>query len=334
MQVDFSQLQPDLVLDLVESYGYEVSGQSYPLNSYENRVFQVGLEEGGSVIAKFYRPQHWSTQQILEEHSFADKLFKAGVPIAENILNTNGQSVIELAGYLCSLQQKVIGRVPELDDLDSMFQLGQLIGSMHAQGKDLHFKHRRSFDIVRMGCTGSAYLAENWIPKKLQGRYTSIIMQLLSAIANCLPDDFDSHFIAAHGDCHLSNVLMSRDGPVMLDFDDCMMAPAVQDIWMFLAGDQQQQKKQLSELIEGYEESAEFPHYQLEWIPAMRALRVINYTAWLARRWSDPAFPLAFPWFNTEDYWLQHLKQLQQLVNDFNAEQFSAKGSGEVSGNY
>jgi Ser/Thr protein kinase RdoA (MazF antagonist) len=312
--LSFTNLHPDVVLDAVEAFGYEVNGRCYPLNSYENRVYQVGLETGGQLIAKFYRSNRWSLDQISEEHAFNQFLFKKSVSVGQSLEGHNDSCVLEIGGFYCSIQERILGSVPELEDLDSLYQLGQLIGEVHKTSKSWSFKKRNQFNVQAMGRENYQYLS-NWLPKKQQSLYQKVMMQLFDKIENCLPADFESHFIAIHGDCHLSNVVMSDAGPVLIDFDDVMMGPAIQDIWMFLAGENHHQ--QLSELIDGYEESIEFPHEQLAWIPALRALRVINYSAWLAKRWSDPAFPKAFPWFNTEDYWTQHIKELQNLVLAF-----------------
>ncbi len=312
--MSFTNLQPDLVLDAVEAFGFEVNGRCYPLNSYENRVFQVGLEKGGQLIAKFYRPERWSLEQVLEEHAFNQFLIDHNISVGQSLNGSAQSSVLEMGGYYCSVQERVLGAVPELEDLDSLFQLGQLIGEMHKASQSWSFKRRNSYDVRAMGRENLNFLSQ-WIPKKHHVKYREVTGQLLKNIDDRLPADFESHFIAIHGDCHLSNVVMSENGPVLIDFDDVMMGPAIQDIWMFLAGDNN--RKQLSELIDGYEESTEFPHYQLSWIPALRALRVINYNAWLAKRWSDPAFPKAFPWFNTEDFWAGHIKELESFLIAF-----------------
>jgi len=345
LQNNFSNLQPNIILDAVEHFGFEVSGQCYPLNSYENRVFQVGLLDNKSVIAKFYRPNRWALETLQEEHAFSNQLAAAGVAVAANLRDLQGNTVHQIAGFYCSLQHKIIGREPELEDLDSLFQIGQVLGQLHQASASLYnaknsmannkisFKHRPVFDVQAMGHDNVAYLLAHVVSKKLSKKwllkYQNITQQLLSAIAQCLPNDMSEHYIAAHGDCHLSNVLMSANGPVLLDFDDAMLAPAIQDVWMFLAGDKSQHQQQLSELIEGYEECIEFPHQQLSWIPALRALRVINYTAWLAKRWSDSAFVIAFPWFNSEEFWMQHVKELEGLLREFSVEK-----THEANGNF
>ncbi|NQZ32305.1 MAG: serine/threonine protein kinase [Oceanospirillaceae bacterium] len=319
MYRSFSELQPDMVLDAVEAFGVEVSGHCYPLNSYENRVFQVGVEDGPPVIAKFYRPGRWTIEQIKEEHGFAAKLSTAGVKTAKNLVSAAGDTIVEFDGFYCSVQQKIMGRMPEVDNFDNLYQLGQIIGEMHAATGSYQLTVRNVFDPQAMGSDNADFLAASWLPKKQLALYRKCVNALLQRIDQCLPADFSDSFLSIHGDCHLSNVLMTNSGPVLLDFDDVMSGPAMQDLWMFLAGDKIQQKKQLSELIEGYQESLDFPEQQLGWVPALRALRVINYTAWLAKRWSDPAFPLAFPWFNSEDFWIAHIKELQQLTKDFDA---------------
>jgi len=317
MPRSFSELQPDMVLDAVEAFGVEVSGHCYPLNSYENRVFQVGIEDRAPVIAKFYRPGRWSLEQIKEEHRFAEILSDAAVDTAKSLVTGSGESVIEFAGFYCSVQQKIMGRMPEVDNFDNLYQLGQIVGQMHAATNDYPLTVRHVFDPKAMGSDNASFLAANWLPKKQLPLYQKAAAELVQKIAQCLPANFSDSFTTIHGDCHLSNVLMTDSGPVLLDFDDVMTGPVIQDIWMFLAGDKVQQQQQLSELIEGYQESLEFPAKQLSWVPALRGLRVINYTAWLAKRWTDPAFPLAFPWFNTEDFWIAHIKELQQLSKDF-----------------
>lgn len=320
MSRSFSDLQPDMVLDAVEAFGVEVSGHCYPLNSYENRVFQVGVEDAAPVIAKFYRPGRWSMEQIKEEHGFVAKLSAAGVKTASNLTTAAGETLVEFDGFFCSVQQKIMGRMPEVDNFDNLYQLGQIVGEMHAATNSYQLSARNVFDPQAMGSDNADFLATNWLPKKQLPLYEKCVAALLRQIDNCLPADFSDSFMTIHGDCHLSNVLMTDQGPVLLDFDDLMHGPAIQDLWMFLAGDKAAQQQQLSELLEGYQESQEFPEQQLSWVPALRALRVINYTAWLAKRWNDPAFPLAFPWFNGEDFWIGHIKELQQLTKDFDVE--------------
>ena len=331
MNISFADLQPDTVLDAVEAFGVQVSGHCYPLNSYENRVFQVGVEGGSPVIAKFYRPGRWSREQIQEEHDFTAKLLSKGVSTAKNLNTQSGESIIEWKGFFASVQEKVLGRIPEVDNFDNLYQLGQVVGQMHAAIGNQSLKARSTYEPQIMGSDNVDYLSASWIPKKMQTGYRKAADQLLQKIANCLPANFNQSFITIHGDCHLSNVLMAEDTPVLLDFDDVMAGPAVQDLWMFLAGSSTLQSQQLSELLEGYQESLEFDLKQLSWIPALRSLRVINYTAWLAKRWNDPAFKLAFPWFNSEDFWVQHIKELEQLTKGFNevSEQLSKRG-----GNY
>ena len=211
------------------------------------------------------------------------------------------------------MQKKILGRAPELDSFENLYELGKMLGSLHEASSGFCFEKRAHYNVNEMGRKNVKYLSENWLGAKNSTQYSKTCSRLIGSIHQALSTGFEESFISIHGDCHLSNILMSHDGPVLLDFDDAMMGPAIQDVWMLLAGDESQYTKQLSELIDGYEEFIEFPRCQLKWVPALRALRVINYTAWLAKRWSDPAFPKAFPWFNTESFWLEHINELQQL---------------------
>ena len=322
MNVDFANLTPDAVLDSLEGQGYWPTGQLYPLNSYENRVYQVACEDQPTLIAKYYRPQRWSEAQLLEEQVLLSALASAGVPVVAPLELQQpalGQQIGRQGEYFYTLTPRKLGRAPELGDFDTLFQLGELVGRLHQKSRQLPLQHRASVLTGQTARANSGYLQSNWLPGSLKQRYSDLAQQLLDRLEVCLGEQYQQQFITLHGDCHLGNVLMVEGEPLLVDFDDAMPGPAVQDLWMFLSGDSAEQSRQLSELVEGYEQYCEFDRAQLAWIPALRAIRLFHYASWLARRWQDPAFKMAFPWFNSEDYWLQQCNQMQALLLEFEA---------------
>lgn len=311
----FDSLQPDFILDAIESIGFECDGRVTALNSYENRVYQIGIEDTQPIIAKFYRPQRWSNEQIQEEHDFCFELVDAELPVVAPIKNEHNVSLFNYSDFSFSLYPRKGGRAPELDNLDNLFILGRFLGRIHLIGSSKSFLFRPTINSQTFGHDSVSFLKENFIPPNLLDNYNSIANQLLECIDEKLESVGKLSSIRVHGDCHIGNMLWRDELPHFIDFDDSRMAPAIQDIWMLLSGDQTEQRIQLSEIIDGYNEFADFNLKELELVESLRALRMLYFSAWLARRWDDPAFPLGFPWFNTNKYWENFIMQLNdQLV--------------------
>lgn len=312
-QNDYYALTPDKVIDAVESIGYLSDSRILALNSYENRVYQVGLEDQQPIIAKFYRPHRWSNEQILEEHRFTQKLSELDIPVVAPLL-FDGTSLLDHQGYRFTVYPRHGGRAPELDNGDHLEGIGRFIGRIHSVGRQQPFKHRPTIDIQQYANDSRDYLLEhNFIPESLIEAYDTLARDLIARIeATFSPVNYQT--IALHGDCHPGNILWRDDHAHFVDFDDARNGPAIQDLWMLLSGDYQQRCLQLADILEGYTEFCEFEPVELNLIEPLRAMRLMYYAAWLARRWSDPAFPHNFPWFNTERYWAEHILSLREQL--------------------
>jgi Ser/Thr protein kinase RdoA (MazF antagonist) len=309
---DYSQLSPDLVIRAVESTGRMSDARVMALNSYENRVYQIGIEDEKPIIAKFYRPARWQTAEIVEEHHFCQDLVSAELPIVAPLVDeSNQQTLFEFEGYRFALFQRKGGQAPEAGDLEQIHRLGMLLGRVHAIGKQHDFIARPRLTVERFLHVPYQCVREGFMPSSLLVRYDAVITLLTEKIAALQLNQ--SVFIRTHGDCHLGNILWTRDdGPWLVDFDDCQSAPAIQDLWMLLTGSRHEQESQLSELLDGYTMFCDFDARELRLIEGLRSLRMIHYAGWLAMRWNDPAFPKYFPWFNTDSYWQQHVAELEQ----------------------
>ena len=314
----FDTLTPDFILDAMESQGHICDGRLFPLNSYENRVYQIGIEGETPIIGKFYRPNRWSTEQILEEHQFCFELVEQELPVVAPLTNEMGDSLFEYEGFEFALFPRKGGHGPELDNLDNLYLLGKLLGRMHAVGAVRPFKYRPTLDSQTFGHEASTLISENFIPQELKASYDSLIHDVMQAVDETIANTGTVEYIRVHGDCHSGNILWRDDNAHFVDLDDARMAPAVQDIWMLLSGQRDRQTAQLSEIVDGYNEFFDFNPRELRLVEALRTLRMIHYAAWLAKRWQDPAFPMAFPWFNTIRYWSEHILELR--------EQFAALG--------
>ena len=308
----FETLQPGFILDAVESIGYQVDGRVTALNSYENRVYQIGIEGEEPVIAKFYRPDRWSNAQINEEHMFTYELAQAELPIVTALKNNNDDYLFEYENFRFVLYPRKGGRAPELDNLDNLFILGRFLGRIHLIGASKDFKCRPTINSQSYGHESVQFISENFIPPDLKSAYDSLAKDILNAIDQILNDFGEITSIRVHGDCHIGNMLWRDDLPHFIDFDDSRMAPAIQDVWMLLSGNRNEQETQLREIIEGYNEFADFNMSELALIEVLRTLRIFHFSAWLARRWDDPAFPLGFPWFNSQRYWEEHILNLRE----------------------
>ena len=308
----FANLSPSDVLNSIEEFGYQCDGRLLALNSYENRVYRVGMNDGQSLIAKFYRPKRWSNEAILEEHEFTKMLAELEIPVVEPI-TVNGQTLLETEHFRVAMFVNRGGRAPDLEDFDQLEQMGRFMGRIHQVGKACDFSHRPTLNIDSFGTQARAYVLENeFVPADLVQAYSSLTEQLLNEVAQCYERAGEIQLIRCHGDCHPSNVLWTDNGPHIVDFDDARMAPAIQDLWMFLSGDRAEQTAGLDAVLSGYTEFCDFDARQLHLIEALRTLRLIHYYGWLAKRWSDPAFKLAFPWFNTQRCWEDHILSLRE----------------------
>jgi Ser/Thr protein kinase RdoA (MazF antagonist) len=308
----YENLTPERVLDAVESLGFRCDGRFLALNSYENRVYQVGVEDAQPVIGKFYRPGRWPTEAILEEHAFSLELAGHEIPVVAP-LEHGGATLHEFEGYRFAVFPRRGGRGPELDDPDHREWLGRFLGRIHAVGEVQRFARRPALDIESFGVEPSQYLlARQIIPAYLEPAYRSLIDDLLRRIRDSFQRAGAVRSIRVHGDCHPGNILWTDAGPHFVDLDDCRMAPAIQDLWMLLSGERAEQTVQLSDILAGYEEFLEFDPRELHLIEALRTLRMVHYAAWLARRWHDPAFPQAFPWFGSDRYWEEHILALRE----------------------
>jgi len=315
----YAHLTPSFVLDALDSVGLAGDGRLLQLNSYENRVFQVFLEDGRVVVAKFYRPGRWSDAQILEEHAFALELADAEVPVVPPLV-LDGRTLMRLdhegVMYRFAVSDRHAGRAPELDDTQVLQWLGRFIGRLHAVGATKRFEHRRRLDIQTFGHAPRALLLE-------RGIVTDAELPAWRAVCDAALDAVQAAFdrvgavrsLRLHGDCHRGNVLWrEEEGPHFVDLDDACTGPAVQDLWMLVSGNADAMAAQMRDLLAGYRAFMPFDDAELGLIEALRTLRMIHHSAWIAERWSDPAFPAAFPWFGTPAYWSQQTTQLREQL--------------------
>jgi Ser/Thr protein kinase RdoA (MazF antagonist) len=311
----FSELTPDVVLDALAEVGLRADGRLLALNSYENRVYQVGIEDSPPVVAKFYRPGRWSDAAILEEHGFVEELVEREIPVVPALSPAGSGTLHHFNGFRFAVFPKHGGRAPELDDSATLEWMGRFIGRIHAVGALQPFVQRPALNIATFGEEPRDYLlAHDFLPADLAAAYRSVVQQALDGVRRCFDRAGDVRQLRLHGDCHCGNVLWTDAGPHFVDFDDSRMGPAIQDLWMLLSGERADMVQQLSDLLAGYEDFFEFDQRELCLIEALRTLRLIHYAAWLARRWDDPAFPAAFPWFNTQRYWQDRILELREQV--------------------
>lgn len=313
----YDRLTPDCVLDALDAAGLRGDGRLIQLNSYENRVFQVHLEDGQVVVAKFYRPGRWSAEQILEEHAFARALADAEVPVVAPLPLASGRTLAEHDGFLLAVSPRRGGRAPELDDPLTLEWLGRFLGRIHAVGAKQPFVHRPALDITSFGEEPRDWLlAHESVPPDVRPAWEDAMARALDAVREAFAAAGDVTTIRVHGDCHVGNILWTEGGgPHFVDLDDARMAPAAQDLWMLLSGDRATMTRQLSDVLAGYEDFREFDRRELRLLEPLRTLRQIHYSAWLARRWDDPAFPAAFPWFGTSAYWSEQVTVLREQAD-------------------
>jgi Ser/Thr protein kinase RdoA (MazF antagonist) len=310
----FLALTPDCILAALESVGVRADGRLLALNSFENRVYQVGVEAAAPVVVKFYRPQRWSDAAILEEHAFTIELAEHEIPVVAP-LSLRDHTLHEHAGFRFAAYPRQGGRMPEFADERTLEWMGRFIGRIHAVGAARAFVARPRLDIKRFGEEPRDYLlSAGWLPADVREVWRGVVEQALDGVRRAYARAGQVSLLRLHGDCHAGNVLWTDDGPHFVDFDDCRMGPAVQDLWMLLSGERDEMTTQLAAVLSGYEDFRDFDRRELHLVEALRTLRLIHYSAWLARRWGDPAFPPAFPWFNTQRYWQDRILELREQI--------------------
>ena len=311
----YTGLTPDVVLNALEGVGLQCDGSQLALNSYENRVYQIGIVDAPPVVAKFYRPERWSDAAILEEHAFALELQEREIPVVAPLALAGAKTLHAAEGFRFAVFPRCGGRAPELDKPDTLQWMGRFLGRIHAVGAVKPFRERPALDIASFGEASRDYLlAHRFLPDDLLAAWQSVADQALDGVRRCYERAGPVASIRLHGDCHAGNVLWTDKGPHFVDFDDCRMGPAAQDLWMLLSGERTDMTRQLGDVLAGYDDFCEFDARELHLVEALRTLRLLHYSAWLARRWDDPAFPAAFPWFNTQRYWQDRILELREQV--------------------
>jgi Ser/Thr protein kinase RdoA (MazF antagonist) len=324
VQHPYAELTPDRVMDALSELGLWPDGRLLALSSYENRVYRVHLDEPEqghqAVVLKFYRPGRWSREQIQEEHDFAAELVAGEVPVVAP-LTLGGQTLHHSAGFDFSVSPLRGGRRPELDDFEVLEWIGRFLARIHTVGAAQPFAHRPTLDVQTFALEPAEWLqTHQMIPLEVEREWQTTLAQAVDIIQTKMAQGAaDRRLLRLHGDCHPGNILwtptdMPGGGPHFVDLDDARMGPAVQDLWMLLSGDRRQRTEQLSALVEGYEQVRDLDRAELHLIEPLRTLRLIHYSAWLARRWEDPIFPVNFPWFGTPDYWRGQVLMLQEQI--------------------
>jgi len=309
----YYRLDPDTVIAAVETTGLACDGRLLALNSYENRVYQVGIEDGAPLVAKFYRPARWTDEQIIEEHTFSLEIAAAEIPLVPP-LKIRGTTLHAHEGFRFALFERRGGHAPELEDRETRLWLGRYLGRLHAVGASRPFRHRPELTAGRYGNDSIATILDgHWLPPHVENAFASLADDLMRSIRAAQERAGHVLSIRLHGDCHPGNILW-RDGPFFVDMDDCQSGPAVQDLWMLLSGDPDEMAVQMKDILDGYREFHSFNTRELHLIEALRTLRMLHHSAWLARRWEDPAFPIAFPWFGEPRYWEDMVLSLREQL--------------------
>lgn len=325
---DYAELEPTAVLDALDALGQRGDGRLLQLNSYENRVYQVHLEDGGVVVAKFYRPGRWTDAQILEEHAFALELAAADIPVVPPMVLTAADTTVRLSGdpptlahvrsagaeHRVSVSPRHAGHGPELEDPRVLQWLGRFLGRLHAIGQQSSFEHRRTIGPTWVTAARGRLADSGQIPQAEQDPWLRRCDEALALIEAAFAATGSRRHLRLHGDFHPGNVMWREEGPHVVDLDDACNGPAVQDLWMLLSGDAPSMQAQLAHLLEGYRVFMPFDERELALVEPLRTLRMICHSAWIAERWSDPAFPIAFPWFGNAGYWSQQATQLGEQI--------------------
>ena len=310
----YDRLTPDVIIPAVEAIAGYSDGRVLALGSYENRVYQVGLESGEFVVAKFYRPGRWSDSAIEEEHAFALELAADEIPVVVPLAR-DAVTLFEWADFRYALFPRQGGRWPELESAADREWMGRFMGRIHLVGRRGDFKHRPNLDIERFGDEPRDFVLEHgFVPTHLEEAYATVTADLLERIEQAFETARTARWQRLHGDCHRGNVLWTDDGPHFVDLDDCLSGPAMQDLWMLIAGDRREMAAQLGDILAGYTQFVDFDASELLLVEPLRTLRMIHYAGWLAARWSDPAFPRAFPWFAEPRYWENHVLELREQI--------------------
>ena len=313
-QTPYSELSPETVLDAIEAAGFSCDGRVLALNSYENRVYQIGIEDAAPVVAKFYRPARWSDAAIREEHAFACELAAQEIPVVAPLLR-EGATLHIHRGFRYAVFPRRGGRWPELGTADDREWVGRFLGRIHAVGRAARFYERSRLSMESLGRQSRDFVLEgDWMPDYLATKYADVTLELLQEVEVRAEGWRGAALGRILGDCHRGNILWTDQGPHFVDLDDCLTGPAIQDLWMLLAGGREEMRTQLNDLLKGYEQFLPFDRSEIALIEPLRALRMIHYSAWLARRWHDPAFPRAFPWFAEPRYWEQHYRSLEEQL--------------------
>lgn len=313
--IPFAGLDPDCILNAIDSTGLRTDGRLLALNSYENRVYQVGLEDEPPVVVKFYRPQRWSDAAIAEEHAFLAELADCELPVVAPLSMADGHTLQHYHGFRFAIFPRRGGRAPELDRPETLQWMGRFIARIHARGRLQAYKERPVLDLHSFGTESRDWLlAHDALPPELREPWSSIVELALTGVRDCYARAGQVQLLRLHGDCHPGNVLWTDAGPHFVDFDDSRMGPAMQDLWMLLSGERAERSRQLSDILLGYEDFCDFNESELHLIEALRTLRLLHYSAWLARRQNDPAFAAAFPAFATPRYWQDRILELREQV--------------------
>ncbi|KXS50935.1 MAG: stress response, partial [Marinobacter sp. T13-3] len=300
----YDALKPEVILDAMEEAGFVINGRLFALNSYENRVYQVGVDDSPPVIAKFYRPGRWSDAAIQEEHEFTLTLEDAGIPVVAPMRLANGKSLGQHGEFRFAVFPQRGGQAPDTSVTDTLYRLGQWLGQMHNIGELKSFEHRPAFDLLDGIERHNEFLiTEGWVPDDLRPAWDSLIPDLLAACRARVEDAGPVGTLRIHGDCHAGNILCRDEQMLFVDLDDCRTGPAIQDMWLLLNGEATERGAQLGELLEGYEMFRDFNRRERHLIEPLRCYRQLSHCAWLARRWDDPAFPRFFPWFANARFW-------------------------------
>ena len=309
----FSALHPDFILDSIESKGFKVDARILELNSYENRVFQIGIENSEPIIAKFYRPDRWNQDQVQEEHDFLLELASNEISVVAPI-RLEGTTQFQAGKFIVALFERSGGRTPQIESESSLEILGRTLSQIHNVGAEKSFAYRPSINIDDYGKSSRRWLLEaEVIPINLEKQYEKVSNILISRIEEKFSTQ-EVKNIRIHADCHLGNILWRAQRPHFVDFDDSRNGPVIQDLWMFLSGNLSEKSRQMTNIIRGYMDFRDFNFGEVALIESLRALRIMRHSAWIGRRWEDPAFPRAFPFFNTEKFWVEHIHQLSEQI--------------------